>query len=395
MIKESLKMSWQNIISNKMRSFLTVLGVLIGVASVIALITIVQGITSDMTSQFSELGANTISVRINGTPFKDGLSYFELDELAGLDNVKGVSPTLSLTGSLSSGNTVVDDAAIEGHNEIYFSNQSDLVLRGRSLNILDMESRSRVCLIDETLAKDLFHGTDPLNKTVRISGNSFTVVGVLAENGDSSVMNAQSETDNGKAVIPYDTAMNLAGMGTIKAVDIILKDSADTDAAAASVEKFLDKLFRNEEDSYRLINMEQLLSTMNSMTNTLTAALAGIASISLLVGGIGIMNMMLVSVKERTGEIGLRKALGADPGRIQLQFLMESIFLSLIGGIIGVVFGITLSWIVSLLLDIGFHVSLEAVALGVCFSTLVGILFGWAPARNASLLNPIDALRSQ
>jgi putative ABC transport system permease protein len=395
MIKESLKMSWQNIISNKMRSFLTVLGVLIGVASVIALITIVQGITSDMTSQFSELGANTISVRINGTPFKDGLSYFELDELAGLDNVKGVSPTLSLTGSLSSGNTVVDDAAIEGHNEIYFSNQSDLVLRGRSLNILDMESRSRVCLIDETLAKDLFPGTDPLNKTVRISGNSFTVVGVLAENGDSSVMNAQSETDNGKAVIPYDTAMNLAGTGTVKAVDIILKDSADTDAAAASIEKFLDKLFRNEEDSYRLINMEQLLSTMNSMTNTLTAALAGIASISLLVGGIGIMNMMLVSVKERTSEIGLRKALGADPGRIQLQFLMESIFLSLIGGIIGVVFGITLSGIVSIFLNIGFHVSLGAVALGVCFSTLVGILFGWAPARNASLLNPIDALRSQ
>jgi putative ABC transport system permease protein len=378
-----------------MRSFLTVLGVLIGVASVIALITIVQGITSDMTSQFSQLGANTVSVSIKGTPFKDGLTYFELDELAGMDNVKGVSPTLSITGSLSGGNTVEDDATIEGHNEIYFNNQPDMVLRGRSLNILDMENRSRVCLIDETLARELFPGADPLNKTVRISGNSFTVVGILAENGDSSVMNAQNQNDNGKAVIPYDTAMNLAGMGTIKSVDVILKDSADTDATVTAIEKFLDRLFRSEEDSYRVINMEQLLSTMNSMTNTLTAALAGIASISLLVGGIGIMNMMLVSVKERTSEIGLRKALGADPGRIQLQFLMESVFLSLIGGIIGVALGVTLSGLVAVLLKIGFHVSFGAVALGVCFSTLVGILFGWAPARNASLLNPIDALRSQ
>lgn len=378
-----------------MRSFLTILGVLIGVASVIALITIVQGITDEMTSQFSDLGANTVTVQINGTPYKDGLTNLELKELENLDNIKGVSPTLSLSGSLSYGDLVEDDTVIEGHNEIYFSDKSDLVSRGRGLNILDMESISKVCLIDETLAKSLFFGTDPLSQEIRINGNAFTVVGILSEDGDNSVMNAQSDTEEGKAIIPYDTAMRLAGMGSIKAMDIILEDSGDTDATAASIEKYLDKLFRNEEDSYRLINMEQLLETMNTMTDTLTAALAGIASISLLVGGIGIMNMMLVSVKERTSEIGLRKALGADPGRIQLQFLMESIFLSLIGGIIGVIFGITLSGIASIFLNIGFQISLSAVALGVCFSTLVGILFGWAPARNASLLNPIDALRSQ
>lgn len=395
MIRESIKMSWQNIVSNKMRSFLTILGVLIGVASVIALITIVQGITDEMTSQFSDLGANTVTVQISGTPYKDGLTNYELKELENLDNIKGVSPTLSLSGSLSYGDLVEDETVIEGHNEIYFSDKSDLVSRGRGLNILDMESISKVCLIDETLTKSLFFGTDPLNQTIQINGNAFTVVGILSDDGDSSVLNAQSDTDEGKAIIPYDTAMRLAGTGSIKAMDIILEDSGDTDATAASIEKYLDKLFRNEEDSYRLINMEQLLDTMNTMTSTLTAALAGIASISLLVGGIGIMNMMLVSVKERTSEIGLRKALGADPGRIQLQFLMESIFLSLIGGIIGVIFGITLSGIASIFLNIGFQISFSAVALGVCFSTLVGILFGWAPARNASLLNPIDALRSQ
>lgn len=395
MIRESIKMSWQNIVSNKMRSFLTILGVLIGVASVIALITIVQGITDEMTSQFSDLGANTVTVQIYGTPYKEGLTNLELKELENLDNVKGVSPTLSLSGSLSYGDLVEDETVIEGRNEIYFSDKSDLVSRGRGLNILDMESISKVCLIDETLTKSLFFGTDPLNQTIQLNGNAFTVVGILSDDGDSSVLNAQSNTDEGKAIIPYDTAMRLAGTGSIKAMDIILENSGDTDATAASIEKYLDKLFRNEEDSYRLINMEQLLDTMNTMTSTLTAALAGIASISLLVGGIGIMNMMLVSVKERTSEIGLRKALGADPGRIQLQFLMESIFLSLIGGIIGVIFGITLSGIASILLGIGFHISFGAVALGVCFSTLVGILFGWAPARNASLLNPIDALRSQ
>lgn len=395
MIRESIKMSWQNIVSNKMRSFLTILGVLIGVASVIALITIVQGITDEVTSQFSDLGANTVTVQIYGTPYKDGLSHLELKELENLEGIRGVSPTLSLSGALSYGDLVEEEAVIEGRNEIYFNSKPDLVARGRGLNILDMEGTSKVCLIDGVLSKSLFYGADPLNQTIRINGNSFTVVGILSDDGDNSVLNAQSESDEGKAVIPYDTAMRLAGMGSIKAMDIILEDSADTDAAAASIEQYLDKLFRNEDDSYRLINMEQLLDTMNTMTDMLTAALAGIASISLLVGGIGIMNMMLVSVKERTSEIGLRKALGADPGRIQLQFLMESIFLSLIGGIIGVILGITLSGIASIFLSIGFQISVSAVALGVCFSTLVGILFGWAPARNASLLNPIDALRSQ
>ena len=395
LIRESIKMSWQNIVSNKMRSFLTILGVLIGVASVIALITIVQGITDDITNQFSDLGTNTVSVQIIGTPYKDGLTYHELDELENLDNIKGVSPTLTLSGSLSHGDLVDEEAVIEGYNENYFNNKPNLVLRGRGLNILDMESKSRVCLIDEIIAKELFFGADPLNQTLRISGNAFTVVGILSEDGDSSVMSTQSESDEGKVIIPYDTAMHLAGTGTIRSMDIILEDSANTDATVASIEQYLDKLFRNEEDSYSLINMEQLLETLNSMTSILTGALAGIASISLLVGGIGIMNMMLVSVKERTSEIGLRKALGADPGRIQLQFLMESIFLSVIGGLIGVILGIIISFIASILLGIVFQISWSAVALGVSFSMLVGILFGWAPARNASLLNPIDALRSQ
>jgi ABC-type antimicrobial peptide transport system, permease component len=395
MIRESIKMSWQNITGSKMRSFLTILGVLIGVASVIALITIVQGITGEVTGQFSDLGANTVSVQIHGTPFKDGLTAQDVAGLEELSQVKGVSPTLSLSGTVASDGNTEDGAVIEGHNSIYFNQNPDLVERGRGLNLLDSQDRSKVCLIDDVLANKLFYGRDPVNQTIQINGSTFTVVGILSEDGDSSVLKANNESDDGKAIIPYETAMLLSGTGSIKSMDIFFKDTADTGDGAAAVERYLDDLFRNEEDSYKLINMEQLLSTMNSMTNMLTAALVGIASISLLVGGIGIMNMMLVSVKERTGEIGLRKALGADPGRIQLQFLLESIFLSLIGGILGVLLGIALSALVCPLLNVGFQISLGAIALGVCFSMLVGILFGWFPARNASLLNPIDALRSQ
>ncbi len=394
MIKESLKMSWQNIVGNKMRSFLTILGVLIGVASVIALITIVQSITDEMTGQFSDLGADTVSVQIYGTPFKEGLTAHDVENLESLDNIKGISPTLSLTGSLSYDGEVTEDAVIEGHNNIYFNSNDELVARGRGLNILDMENRSRVCLIDEVLERELFSGVNPLNQTVGINGRSFTVVGILAEDGDNSILRAGSDSDEGKIVIPYDTAMHLSGTGTIKALDIILDNSDEAESTANAISRNLDALFRDEEDSYKLINMDQLLDTMNSMTDMLTTALAGIASISLLVGGIGIMNMMLVSVKERTSEIGLRKALGADPARIQVQFLMESVFLSLIGGLIGIALGILLSAIAALFLGIGFQISFAAVALGVCFSTVVGILFGWVPARNASLLNPIDALRS-
>lgn len=395
MIKESIKMSWQNIVNNKMRSFLTILGVLIGVASVIALITIVQGITNEVTGQFSELGANTVTVQIYGTPYKEGLTSHDVAGLDALELVEGVSPTLTLTGTLSNGRELEDETVIEGHNEIYFNQNPGLILKGRGLNILDMTNKSKVCLIDETISQKMFFGRNPLNQVIQINGNTFTVVGILSEDGDSSVLRANDDSGEGKVIIPYDTAMHLAGIGSIKSVDIFLADDNNTAAGAASVEQYLDKLFRYEEDSYRLINMEQLLETVNSMTGMLTASLVGIASISLLVGGIGIMNMMLVSVKERTSEIGLRKALGADPGRIQLQFLMEAVFLSLIGGLLGVVLGITLSAIVCPLLNIAFQVSFGAVALGVCFSTLVGILFGWAPARNASLLNPIDALRSQ
>jgi putative ABC transport system permease protein len=222
------------------------------------------------------------------------------------------------------------------------------------------------------------------------------VVGVLDEDAitDVTAMMANTTDSKGKAIIPYTTAMGIAGVSNISSFEVLISDTDKTSEVIEDTKLVLNQAFNYKENSFNIINMDSLLDSMNTMTGMLTAMMAGIASIALLVGGIGIMNMMLVSVTERTTEIGLRKALGAEPKRIQLQFLIESIFLSLLGGIIGLLLGVGISWAVTAALGITFAMSTWAMVLGVGFSAAVGIIFGWAPARKASMLNPIDALRS-
>jgi putative ABC transport system permease protein len=398
MIIESIKMSWKNIANNKMRSFLTILGIVIGVTSIIALITIVEGVTNEVTDQFSSLGAGKITVQANGTALKRGLSDSDLEKLLEIENVTGVSPTLSINASVVRNLSLEENVAIDGKNEVYFQNNPDLMLRGRPLNTLDIENKNKVAIINQSLEKILFYGEDPIGQTMQINGLTYTVVGLLDENTEtdliSSRSNAGGEISEGKAIIPYKTAMSMAGISNIISLEVLIGDTDKTDEVIAETELVLNQAFNYKENSFSIINMDSLLDSMNTMTSLLTAMLAGIASISLLVGGIGIMNMMLVSVTERTAEIGLRKALGAEPNSIQLQFLIESIFLSLIGGLVGLILGLGISWAVTAALGVGFSVSTWAVVLGVGFSATVGIVFGWAPARKASSLNPIDALRS-
>ena len=195
-------------------------------------------------------------------------------------------------------------------------------------------------------------------------------------------------------MIPYTTAMKVNNSTDINSFTVYLKEGADSAAAQEEIEDAMDVLFDFEEDCFTVSSMESIEETMNTMTTMLSSLLAGIASIALLVGGIGIMNMMLTTVTERTGEIGLKKALGAVPGQIQMQFLLESFLLSMIGGLLGVIFGLALSFGLCRLLGTGFVLNIGAVILGVGFSAAVGIIFGWAPARKASRLNPIDALRA-
>ena len=391
-LKETFSMSVSNIRHNRMRSFLTMLGIIIGVTAVVALISIVSSVSGEMMSQFESLGTGTLTIQASGYALKRGLNESELSELAAIENVDAVAPSVRSTADVKSEYGFVEDVTIDGRGYAYLVHNSDMLLQGRGILPLDEESENHICLIDKTLLKKLFPSGDAIGQTLRIGSRTFTVAGVTDES--SSVMAAMNGGGNGTLMIPYTTAMKLTGNRKITSLEIYLKDATLSDETADEVEQVLERAFNGKDDSYRIINMESLLDAMDRVLDMMTTLLAGIAAISLLVGGIGIMNMMLVSVTERTTEIGLRKALGAEPYQIQAQFLIESFLLSFCGGILGLAFGELLVLIFSAYADISASITLSSAILGLSFSGAIGILFGWAPARKASNLNPIDALRS-
>lgn len=389
MLRDSIKMSWSNIISNKMRSFLTILGIIIGVASIIALITIVQGATDEVTKQVSSLGADKITVQAMGTPLKQGLNERDLEALGQIENIKGLSPTITGKTSIVGNNIVMEDISIEGKNEVHFKANADIIKNGRGLNVLDIEESTRVAIIGGDINKELFVGKDPIGEDILINGLTFTIVGVLDTSSEFAF-----GSNNKTIIIPYTRAMKTIGNRSITNVDVYMADSDKSDIIIADIKQVLNQAFNYKENSYLVFNMEDIISAIGDITGMMSLLLAGIASISLVVGGIGIMNMMLVSVTERTSEIGLRKALGAEPNSIQLQFLIESIFLSIFGGILGLALGLAIAYIASIYIGFSLVVSMSTVILAIGFSAVVGILFGFMPARKASRLNPIDALRS-
>lgn len=398
MVTESFSMSIKNIKSNKMRSFLTTLGIIIGVTAVIALITVVSGVQEYMMKEFSAMGAGKILVNVYGTPLKTGLTENDLEELAAIENIKGISPTVSITTSAERNGDVFDAVTVTGKNDIYFQNSDGLVTYGRVLNSADMAGDVQVCIIDQDMADNLFLGEDPIGKEMKINGITYTVVGLQGESDDlMTAMSASMSGDSdGTVTIPYKNALKMAGKANVTSVEVYVDDTDYTDEVQDAVENVLYRAFNNNDDFYSVFSMDSLLDAMNTMMSMFGTMLAAIASIALVVGGIGIMNMMLVTVTERTKEIGLRKALGAEPLRIQFQFLLESIVLSLIGGIIGIILGVSISYIVAVyVIDMDFILSKGAIILGFSFSAGVGIIFGWAPAKKASELNPIDALRSE
>lgn len=392
MLRECIAMSLSNILSNRIRSFLTILGILIGVTAVIALITTVSGVSGSLSSSFTSMGAGTLMVSVSGSDLKSGLTSEDMNELTEMEIIDGLTPTVSLSSRVSRGGSYETSISISGKNAYYFQTNKDTVVRGRALSVVDDENMTFACLISDEMVETFFYGVDPVGENIYIDGIPFLVVGLFSSDDSTSITDMMSGSAD--ILVPYTTALKMNNENVVNSFTVYLADGVDSETAADMIEATMDAMFSYEEDCFTITTMSSIEDTMESMLSMMSALLAGIASIALVVGGIGIMNMMLTSVTERTTEIGLKKALGAIPWQIQTQFLIESFLLSMIGGITGVALGLILSLILSQVMGTAFSISIGAIVLGVSFSAAVGIIFGWAPARKASKLNPIDALRS-
>ena len=394
MIRQSFQMSVRNILANRMRSFLTMLGIIIGVSAVISLVTIVSLVTSSMMGEFSSMGAGSLTINAFGTPTKKGLTENDLSEIAALDNVRAISPSVSVRTNIVRDSTIYERITVTGRNELYFRTSGEAAL-GRMLSLSDMDGLVNVCVLDENANKVLFQGRNPIGRYIKLAGFQYKVVGVIKKDSNLAAEITDTSGNRGQVFIPYRNALKINNANAVSVVDVYVEDTSRMEETTRTLEKLLSAAFNNSQDSFYIVDMSSLVSAMDSVTGMMSGLLGGIASIALLVGGIGIMNMMLVSVTERTKEIGLRKALGAPPSVIQLQFLLESVILSVFGGVIGILIGELVSYVASLILKVDFRLNTGAILLGFFFSLAVGVIFGWAPARRASRLNPIDALRSE
>lgn len=389
MILESIKMSWENIIHNKLRSFLTMLGVVIGVASIIALITLLQGATNSISDQVTSLGVNKITVNAMGTPLKQGLSEDDIGSIGQLDNITGISPTVQSQAGIVYNGKVKENVSILGKSEVYFNTDTSLLRTGRVINPIDVESENNVAVIGSNIEKEFFYGKNPVGHKLTINGISYTIIGVLSPANELGI-----GASNDNIVVPYTTALRNLNVKNITSLDVYLQDTDLADETVINIKGVLNKAFNYKDNAYTVFNMGDMIKSFQTIMSMMSVLLSGIAGISLVVGGIGIMNMMLVSITERTKEIGLRKALGATPGRIQLQFIMESIFLSVIGGAIGLILGAVIAYLGTNIMDVSYSLAPSTIVLALGFSAGVGVIFGYMPARKASRLNPIDALRS-
>ena len=391
-LTESLALALKNIVSSKVRTLLTMLGIIIGVAAVIVIVGLGNGLEQYVTDSFSDLGTNTLTVTVMSRGSTRSLDADDMYELVEENSqyLDLCSPTVPMMGYVKIGSETVDSTTSQGVSEDYFSIAGLEVSSGRGLQYSDMATRSKVCVIGAYLNQAYFGG-NAVGETLRVGGQSLTVVGVLAQQGDTLEEGGSDDC----LYPPYTTAERISGEAS--SYTITMRNEDYVNESVAALEAALYEVF--ESDSYYTVtSMAEMLDTMTSMINILVGVLAGIAAISLVVGGIGIMNIMLVSVTERTREIGIRKSLGAKERYIMQQFVIEAAATSALGGIIGILFGDGLSAVATTVIariseeSITVAPTLGAVALAFGISVGIGILFGYLPAKKAARLNPIDAL---
>ena len=386
--KRSFKMAISSLLSSKVRALLTMLGIIIGISSVIVIVSLVNGFKTSMTSTFEEMGTNIITSNITHPMYAEKINPEEIFEFQSENSeyISYVSPQISMNDSIKFGDTSIRSSGI-GVSEQYSFIKNMAIESGENINYINTTNYDKVVVIGSYVAKELFGGTDPVGEYIKIGSDKFKVIGVLEEKAGST----ETSADN-TFLIPYTTASRIAYFPS----PLIYLFSGATPEDSIYAQKLVDDYFIENlggDTFYNSISLEDMLKDVNSLTSMLTLLLVGIAGISLFVGGIGIMNIMLVSVSERTREIGIRKSLGGKRKDILSQFIIESGVTSSIGGIIGVFLGIICSFIVGNLLNLDVQISIVSIIVSFSISVMIGVFFGYFPALKASKLNPIDALR--
>ncbi len=401
MLWEAMKLALSSIRRNKLRSVLTLLGIVIGVAAVIAMVTLGTGASDKVRENLAKLGSNMLIIRPGQATFGPGStesrSFEERDVAAlksDLSGVRGVAPTAqkqvkAVFGALNY------DSSIVGTTSDYFTVQDWVIEDGRAFTESEIRAGSSVCVIGNTLVRELFGGQDPLGERLRIGRFSCEIIGRLGAKGQSAFGSDQDAI----VVLPLRTYhRRLAGNTRIGTILVSVEKADDIPRVQREAEDVLRERRRvapGEDDDFTIRDMTQITNTMASTTMIMTGLLGAVAAVSLLVGGIGIMNIMLVSVTERTREIGIRLAIGALERQVLTQFLVESIVLALFGGVIGIALGLGLAAVGVTLMDVPFSADLKVIALAFAVSAMIGVIFGFFPARRAARLDPIEALRRE
>lgn len=402
MLNESIKMAFEGMLSNKLRTFLTLLGIIIGVGAVIAMVSLGFGMKENVKQNISRLGSNLLIITSGGRTATGArlaagegvkLTYDDMQAIEKqVDGIANISASVSRSYQLVAGNQNWT-SSVEGTTPSNFDIRSLEIDEGRRLSERDLISRGRVAVIGKTVADSIFPDGDSIGKIMRINKAPFQIIGVLKSKGQSGMGQDQDDI----VYIPLTTAQNrMMGITNVQRITVQAENENVINDVQAETEQVLrtrHKIKDGEPDDFSIGNMAQIMETMMETANNITILLGCIAAISLLVGGIGIMNIMLVSVTERTREIGIRKALGATYNNILQQFLVEAMVIGVFGGTLGVMLGVGASFVISKLAGWNTVISVWAIVIAVVFSVGIGLFFGIYPARKAALLDPIDALR--